>query len=547
MTPVSSDQRMRPLVPSSLTADWRRGVTYQLYVRSFSDGNGDGVGDIPGAIARLPYIKSLGVDSVWVSPWYVSPMADGGYDVADYCDIEPMFGTLDDADQFIKECHRLDLRVMVDVVVNHCSCAHPWFQRALRAGTNSPEREFFYFRDGRGPRGDEPPTDWVSVFGGPAWTRVTESDGTPGQWYLHLFDSAQPDLNWHNPAVRLAFDEIFRFWFDRGVDGFRLDAVPAIGKEPEFRDAGCDPTQQFAPETNSPTSYWDSGDVHEIVAHWRALADSYSPPKYLVGEINVSTTEALLRYVRPGELHSVFAMNLAKLPWSARQFRHRIDQHLSSFYPDESWLTWVSSSHDEVRTVTRYAQGDEEHSDPALGVRRAKAALLMTLALPGGACLYQGEELGLPQVTDIPVEMLEDPIVLRTGDPSKGRDGCRVALPWTLSGPSFGFSVVAPRVAQPTEWTHLSVESQEQDRNSFLHFTRRVLHLRRHYIDDAVSDMEWLDWSDDIVAFERGRLRCVINFSDVPFALASPGRIAVMSETSGSGWLAPNSGAWLWI
>ncbi len=545
MTLASPDQSPDLLVTAAHATDWRHGVTYQLYLRSFADGNGDGVGDLAGAISRLDYVKSLGVDSVWVSPWYVSPMADGGYDVADFCDIDPLFGTLADADRFIEECHRRDLRVIVDVVVNHCSSAHPWFLNALAAAPGSPEREMFYFRDGRGPQGDEPPTDWVSVFGGPAWTRVNDVDGRPGQWYLHLFDSAQPDLNWHTRSVVDAFDEIFAFWFDRGVDGLRLDAVPAIGKELDFRDAGCDPREQFSPETAPPTPYWDAGEVHRVVRHWRQVADEYSPPKYLVGEINVATTTALARYVRPDELHSVFAMSLAKLPWSAPLFRERVADHLDHSPGSDSWFTWVSSSHDEVRSVTRLAREGALDGDARLGARRARAILLMLFALPGGACLYQGDELGLPQVTDIPRELLEDPIVARTGDPTRGRDGCRVALPWEMHGPSFGFSETTPRVRQPREWSRLSVEAQENDPTSFLQFTRLAIALRRHVLDDG--PFEWLEWGDEVLAFEHGSLRCVVNFSSREVTLAERHRVIIASTECDGLVVAPNSAAWFGV
>ena len=480
----SVDERLPESAATLAAPDWRRGVIYQVYPRSFADGNGDGVGDLTGAIQHLSYIRDLGVDAVWVSPWFVSPMADGGYDVADYCDIDPLFGSLADADAFMSECRRLGLKVMIDLVANHCSSAHPWFQAALADAPGSATREWFYFRDGRGEGGSLPPTDWVSVFGGPAWTRTTNADGTPGQWYLHLFDPGQPDLNWGNPAVRTAFEDIFRFWFDRGVDGFRLDAVPAIGKEREFLDAGCDQTKQFTPETSEQTRYWDAGEVHEIVRTWRTVAESYEPAKYLIGEINVATPEALTRYLRPGELQSVFAMNLTKAPWDASEFRRLITGNLNFASDGESWPTWVLSSHDETRTVSRFATLSDGTYDVAIGTDRARAALLITLALPGSACIYQGEELGLTQVYDLPRALLEDPIVARTGNSEKGRDGCRVAMPWTSSGPSLGFGAVPARLPQPASWAALSADAQEQNPSSFLHFTRTLLELRRDVITD---------------------------------------------------------------
>ena len=525
--------------------DWRRGVIYQIYPRSFADGNGDGVGDLKGALSRLPYLSDLGVDVVWVSPWFVSPMADGGYDVADYCNIHPMFGSLADADAFIAACHERTIKVIIDLVANHCSAEHPWFQRALAAEPGSPLRDWFYFRDGRGEGGELPPTDWVSVFGGRAWTRVTNPDGSPGQWYLHLFDAAQPDLNWNNPAVRSAFNEIFRFWFDRGVDGFRLDAVPAIGKEPEFRDAGCDQDGQFAPETSPQTRYWDAGNVHEIVALWRQLADTYSPPKYLIGEINVNTPEALLRYIRPGELQSVFAMNLTKAPWNAREFERLIRGNLNFASDGQSWPTWVLSSHDEVRTVSRFSHLADGQSDVAVGVRRARAAMLVTLALPGSACLYQGEELGLPQVEGLPRELLEDPIVTRTGNPLKGRDGCRVALPWNTSSPSFGFGAGSPRLPQPSSWGEISAAVQERDSDSFLSFTRAALRVRRERVSTQPDTCSWDALGEDVVAFRRGSLQCIVNFGPTPLPLPTDADVVLASGALLDGSLPTDVGVWL--
>ena len=531
--------------PTTGEGDWRRGVIYQIYPRSFADGNGDGMGDLQGALSRLPYLSDLGVDAVWVSPWFVSPMADGGYDVADYCDIHPMFGSLEDAETFIAACHERNIKVIIDLVANHCSSAHPWFQRALAAEPGSPWRDWFYFRDGRGDNGEVPPTDWVSVFGGRAWTRVTNSDGTPGQWYLHLFDAAQPDLNWNNPAVRSAFDDIFRFWFDRGVDGFRLDAVPAIGKEPDFRDAGCDQSGQFTPETSPQTRYWDAGNVHEIVKLWRTLADTYSPPKYLIGEINVNTPEALLRYIRPGELQSVFAMNLTKAPWSAREFERLITGNLNFANDGQSWPTWVLSSHDEVRTVSRFARLADGTSDLAIGLRRARAAMLITLALPGSACLYQGEELGLPQVEDLPRELLEDPIVARTGNPLKGRDGCRVALPWDTSTPSFGFGAGRPRLPQPASWGAISAAVQEADPDSFLRFTRTVLRVRREHVATQPDTCSWDSMGEDVVAFRRGTLQCIVNFGAAPLPLPADAEVVLSSAPLEDGCLPTDAGVWL--
>jgi alpha-glucosidase len=524
--------------------DWRRGVIYHVYLKSFADGNGDGLGDVAGAIDRLDYITDLGVDTVWVSPWYVSPMADGGYDVADYLTIDPRFGTNDDARRFIDESHRRGVRVLLDLVVNHCSEEHYWFRHACESSPGSPAREWFYFRDGRGAHGELPPTDWVSVFGGPAWTRIVEPSGEPGQWYLHLFDAAQPDLNWYNPEVRNAFDDILRYWFDLGVDGFRLDAVPGIGKDLAFTDVGSDPSSQFAPESSSPMPFWDAGEVHEIVRRWRRVAESYAPAKFLIGEIVVSTPEALVRYVRPDELQSVFAFDLTKSPWSASELRHRIMADLEGVSLEGSWPTWVLSSHDEVRTVTRYGVEDGEF-DYVRGLRRARAALMLSLALPGGACIYQGEELGLPQVTDLPREVLEDPIVARTGDPTRGRDGCRVPMPWSDGAPPFGFGSGGSWLPQPVEWGALSVECQDSIESSQLSFVRSLVDTRRALLPTLHDDLVWLDMGDDVVAFTRGGLGFVLNVGDEPVALPEGWRILLSSTRDHHGNVARDQAVWV--
>jgi alpha-glucosidase len=423
---------------------WHKAIIYQVFLRSFADANDDGDGDIAGLVSRLAYIKDLGVDAVWISPWYVSPMHDGGYDVSNYLDVDSLFGTLEDVQNLVDASHELGLRVVLDLVANHCSSQHPWFRSALASPEGSKERDWFYFKNGQGEGGDQPPNDWKSIFGGPAWTRTQNSDGSPGQWYFNLFDSSQPDLNWKNEEVLKHFDEILRFWFDRGIDGFRLDAVSAIGKDDDYRDMGFAPDDMYRPDIWGPVPFFDADGVHDVLRRWRRVAQEYSTEKFLVGEVVVRDVDRLARYLRRDELQSTLSFDLCKVVWDADAFRQMINTLQSACLERRSWVTWTLSSHDEKRTVSRYSQ-----DGPAEGVlcdvsssgrERARAGYLLALALPGSACIFQGEELGLWEVTDIPEDKLRDPIYFRTGKQDLGRDGCRVPLPWDGRGPSLGFS-----------------------------------------------------------------------------------------------------------
>ena len=429
---------------------WRDAVVYQLYIRSFSDADGDGIGDIGGMRSRLPYLRDLGVDAVWVNPWFVSPMVDGGYDVADYRDIDPLFGTLADAEAFIDAAHALDIRVLLDIVPNHTSDRHPWFSAALAAGPGSRERDFYVFRDGRGRGGGRPPTDWPSVFGGPAWTRVVEPDGKPGQWYLHLFAPEQPDLDWTEPEVRAEFESILRFWFDRGADGFRIDVAHGLVKDPAFPDLG----RRSPKSAVKPGPYWDQDGVHDVYRGWRAIADEYGD-RVFVAEVFVPSAERLARYLRSDELHTAFDFKFLLAGWDATALRDAIDASLHALAPVGAPATWVLSNHDQARHVTRLREGGRQarpirspvwmasrrrsRRTSSSGRRRARAALLLMLSLPGCTYLYQGEELGLEEVEDLPEELLQDPTWERTGHTIRGRDGCRVPLPWSGTEPPFGF------------------------------------------------------------------------------------------------------------
>ncbi|SEG74259.1 alpha-glucosidase [Thermomonospora echinospora] len=509
---------------------WRGAVIYQVYLRSFADGNGDGVGDLAGLRSRLPYLAELGADAIWLNPWYPSPMADGGYDVADYRDIEPAFGTLAEAEAFIGEAHALGIRVIIDVVPNHSSDHSEWFRQALAAGPGSPERARFWFRRGEG---DGPPNDWRSIFGGPAWTQVPD-----GEWYLHLFAPEQPDFNWTHPDVHAEFLDVLRFWFERGVDGFRIDSAAVLVKDPDAAPDGLHP-------------YTDRDGVHDIYRDWRRLADAY-PGRMLVGEVWLPDQERLARYLRPDEMHTVFNFPFLGAPWDAAALRAVIDDTFATLAPVGAPATWVLSNHDVIRTVTRYGRADTsfDHADrrlgaptdPALGLRRARAAALLSLALPGSVYIYQGEELGLPEVEDLPDEVRQDPIWRRSGHTDRGRDGCRVPLPWSGVEPPFGFGTGEPWLPQPAGWKDLTVEAQQADPSSMLALYRAALRIRANELGDGT--MRWLPMGDDVLAFVRDSgLTCVVNLGAEPVPVT--GEVLLASGPLQGGLLPPNTAVWL--
>jgi alpha-glucosidase len=549
---VASDEGSSDVDTDASLQWWHHAVLYEVYLRSFSDANDDGDGDIAGLISRLAYIKDLGADAVWISPWYVSPMLDGGYDVTNYLDIDPLFGSLEDARKLIDASHDLGLRVVLDMVANHCSNLHPWFQSALASPEGSSQRGFFYFKDGKGPNGDEPPNDWKSIFGGPAWTRTQNPDGTTGQWYFHLFDSTQPDLNWKNEEVRKSFDEIFRFWFDQGVDGFRLDAVSAIGKDDDYRDVGFAPDDLYRPDIWGPVPFFDAEGVHDVLRRWRRVAEEYPTEKFLVGEVVVRDVDRLARYLRRDELQSTLSFDLCKIVWNESAFRQMINTLQSACCERRSWITWTLSSHDEKRTVSRFSQ-----DIPAEGVladvtpngqERARAAYLLALALPGSACIFQGEELGLWEVTDIPEDRLQDPIFFRTGRRELGRDGCRVPLPWSTVGPSLGFSARHEAwLPQPQDWADLSVTAQLEDPSSTLLFFRSLLALRSNIFDDDEWAIAWEPSPAGVLVLRRGLdFRCVVNFSGEAWSISDDDDVlASTSPLGGQRLISVNNGAWL--
>ena len=548
---------------------WRDAVIYQIYVRSFADGDGDGLGDIAGIRSRLGYLAALGVDAVWINPWYPSPMKDAGYDVSDYRDVEPRFGTLEQAEALVAEAHDLGLRVLLDIVPNHTSDQHEWFMAAVEAGPGSPLRERYVFHDGRGPDGAEPPNAWRSVFGGPAWERVVEPDGNPGQWYLHLFAPEQPDLDWTHPDVAADFEKTLRFWFDRGVDGFRIDVAHSLVKEPGLPDAPDLEWPRKPVEVDGelkraewrPHPFWDRDEVHEIYRAWRLLADSYDDPKVFVAEAWVDEPERLARYLRPDELHTAFNFTYLQAPWDAGYLRQVIDETLEEHRAVDAAATWVLSNHDVARHVSRYAR---ERTAPGssvmdllglpadldLGRRRARAAVLLTLGLPGSAYVYQGEELGLEEVEDLPEDALADPTWERSGHTDRGRDGCRVPLPWSGDAPPYGFSpdgaTAPPWLPQPSTWGPLSVEAQTGDEGSMLELYRAALHRRRRSAALGDGELTWLDLPEGVLGFTREPgFACIVNVTADPVPLPEGYDVALASGPLTDGLLPAATSVWL--
>jgi alpha-glucosidase len=537
---------------------WRSAVIYQVYVRSFFDANGDGVGDLAGVRAKLGYLRDLGVDAIWFSPWYPSPMVDGGYDVADYRSIEPTFGTLDEAELLIAEALKLGIRTIIDVVPNHVSDQHPWFQAALACAPGSPERARFWFHPGRGADGAAPPTSWVSSFQGQSWTRTTDPDGVPGEWYLHLFTPQQPDLNWQNPEVWAEHEDILRFWFDRGVAGIRIDSAALLVKDPALPELPA-LTERPQPGTHP---HLDRDGLHQIYRNWRAIADSYghSGTRVLVGELWLEDAERFARYLRSDEMHTAFNFDFMARPWEAKELRASIESTLAAHAPVGAPATWVLSNHDVTRPVTRYGRSDSSFSFPAkrfatstdlaVGTRRARAAALLVAALPGSLYVYQGDELGLPEAEDLPLELLQDPMYQRSGGVDPGRDGCRVPLPWRRDDPAYGFSPAGsdakPWLPQPRNWGTLSVQAQLEDGDSMLSLYRSALRLRRLETGLGDGPLRWIPAGDDVLAFSRGEhFASVTNLGRDPVALPLNGELLLASNELRHGLLPPDSTVWL--
>lgn len=521
---------------------WRSAVIYQVYPRSFADSDGDGLGDLPGATHRLPALCDMGIDAVWLSPFYTSPQKDAGYDVADYCGVDPRFGSLSDFDALVARAHELGLRVIVDLVPNHTSDQHEWFQQAIAASEGSPERGRYIFRDGKGPTGDAPPNNWESVFGGSAWTRVTRTDGTPGQWYLHLFDSSQPDLEWQNPWVREQFRDILRFWLDRGVDGFRVDVAHGLIKKKGLPD--------YTPPKNAASMgghadtppYWAQPGVHEIYRDWRTLIDEYPGDRVLVAEAWVNPLSELANWVRPDEMHQAFNFEYLSAGWDANEIRMVIVSSLKAFNSVGAPSTWVLSNHDVLRHASRLAltadnpQGEgigplsPGKPNPVVGLRRARAATLLMLALPGSAYLYQGEELGLPEAIELPDEARQDPTWFRTNHARYGRDGCRVPIPWEALAPAYGFSSTGKSwLPQPANWAGYARDAQDGEDGSTLELYKAALALRAQH-ELGFGSLEWLPgYSAEVIAFRNGDVTVIANLGDSSISLPE-GSVAISSE-----------------
>ncbi|MGC4110869.1 MAG: glycoside hydrolase family 13 protein [Nocardioides sp.] len=520
---------------------WRDAVFYQVYVRSFADSDGDGLGDIPGITSRLRYLRDLGVDAMWVTPFYPSPQHDAGYDVADYRDVDSRFGTLHDVDEMMARAHQLGLRVVVDLVPNHTSSEHAWFGEAVPAGPGSRARARYLFRTGRGRGGAKPPNNWESVFGGPAWERLAD-----GEWYLHLFDTSQPDLDWRNPEVPAMFEDVLRFWLDRGVDGFRVDVAHGLFKVADLRDQRGVPTGRDLPSDREERSMvertvtdepmWDQPEVHEVYRSWRRILEGYDGDRMAVAEAWTQTPEAMARYIRPDELHQAFNFAWLLAPWSASAFAEVVRGTLAAVDLVGAAPSWVLSNHDVVRHPTRYGGG-------ARGLARARAATLTMLALPGSAYLYQGEELGLEEV-DVPPEYRQDPSWFRTG--KAGRDGARVPIPWRGRRSPYGFGAAGstPWLPMPDDWEPLTVAAQRRDAASTWTFYRDALRARRRLARDAGDAVEIVEGRATVLHLRRGPLTVLCNCGSRPVRLPD-GDVVITSGPLEHGMLPPDTAAWV--
>ena len=513
---------------------WSHAVFYQVYPRSFRDSNGDGVGDLDGVVGRLDHLSALGVDAIWLNPVTVSPMADHGYDVADPRDVDPLFGGLGAMDRLVEAAHAVGIKVTMDLVPNHTSSQHPWFQAALASGAGSQQRERYIFREGSGPGGIHPPNNWVSIFGGPAWTRVVEPDGNPGQYYLHLFDPEQPDLNWDNPEVFDDLEKTLRFWLERGIDGFRIDVAHGMAKPAGLPDMSLSENELLRNSDDDPR--FNNEGVHDIHRGIRTVLDDYSDA-VTIGEIWVFDNEEFAKYLRPDELHLGFNFRLVRADFDAAEVREAIEYSLAAAELAGSPATWTLSNHDVEREVSRYGGGAE-------GLARARAMALVMLALPGAVFVYNGEELGLPNV-ELPDDVLQDPVWERSGHAERGRDGCRVPMPWSGDAPPFGFSTSDEVwLPMPSDWAPLTVAAQELDPESTLAFFRRAI-VMRHERESTGGPIEFLDAQPGVLSFRGGDgVTCVINTGQASVPLPR-GEVLIASVDVVDGALAPNGAAWV--
>jgi len=538
---------------------WRSGVIYQIYPRSFADANGDGIGDLKGIEQKLDSLSGLGIDAVWLSPFFTSPQKDAGYDVANYVDVDPLFGTLADFDSMLSKAHSLGIRVMIDLVPNHTSDQHQWFQKALASKASSPERELYHFKDGLGVNGELPPNNWVSMFGGPAWTRVIEKDGTPGQWFVHLFDSSQPDLNWSNEKVQEAFEDIFRFWLDRGVDGFRVDQPHAMAKakglpdHPYVAEAGAG----FIEGRENPPM-WFQEEVHPIFRRWRKILESYEGDRAMCGEAYVYPLSLMAQWVRSDEFHQTFNFRFLDAGWDPKKLFDAINESIEAFDGVGAPSTWVLNNHDVMRHCSRFGGSygratasdgvgpNQLQPDNELGLKVAKGATLFMLGLPGASYLYQGEELGLPEHTTLEDKFRQDPTFARTKGKRVGRDGCRVPLPWDQSSDSSGFSQTGKSwLPQPESYRALARSLQETDPSSTLAFYKQALALRKQ-LALGEGSFAWVEGhtGPESLAYENSGIRMIYNFGKEPIDLGNS-EVLISSQPLVSGQLETNSCVWI--
>ena len=529
---------------------WQTSVVYQVYIRSFADANSDGTGDINGLRSRLPYLRDLGVDAIWLNPWYKSPLHDGGYDVADYRMIEAQYGTINDAEALIAEAHDVGIRIIADLVPNHTSSEHRWFKEAIASPPGSAARQRYHILPGKGEGGAEPPTNWTSVFGGSAWTRLSD-----GEWFLHIFDHTQPDLNWDNAEVREEFTDIFRFWLDRGVDGFRVDVAHGIAKDMTYPDVAIETGEILVNARTAGHPFWDRDGIHPIVREWRAVLEEYDD-RMMVAEAWIDADRIPL-YLRPDEYHQSFNFEFLSCEWDAKAMQTVIAESAGAAAEVGATPTWVLSNHDVVRHTTRYGlprgtdwrswllDGPHDILDAELGLARARAGTMFMLALPGSVYLYQGEELGLPEVYDLPVEVLDDPVWEQSGHARKGRDGCRVPLPWTVDRPSFGFGEGNAWLPQPDSFADLSVEVQTGTEGSTLELYRAALSARNENFS-ADADVEWLDAPTGVIGLRRGSgAECWLNLEGEPMMLPEGRDILLTSGPLDGRALPVNTAVWL--
>jgi alpha-glucosidase len=503
---------------------WRSGVLYQIYPRSFADSNGDGIGDLRGVIDRLDHFEWLGIDGIWLSPITVSPNADWGYDVADYCDVDPALGTLADVDRLVAEASQRGIRVLLDLVPNHTSIEHPWFEQA-RSDRENRYRDYFVWQDPR-PDGSFP-NNWVSSFGGPAWT----FDEGSGQWYLHNFLPEQPDLNWWwNPKVADEFDAILRFWFDRGISGFRIDVCHMIVKDKLLRDnppaTEDDPfvMQMFG---QRPTYNERQPEVHEVIRRWRKLGDTYDPPRLFLGETSVDRVEDLIPFYGSGdELQLAFNFPFIESPFESGPLSAVVEL-ISGLLPEYAWPVWTGSNHDVSRLATRWAEGHPQ---------KTRVALMMVLTLKGTPVLYEGDEIGLEDA-EVEREELLDPVGVRFWPYYKGRDPERSPMPWQ-PGPNGGFTDPGVKTWLPmTDPDRCNVADQTPEPGSVLHLVRDLIALRRSTPALTLGGSERVAAPEGCWVWRRGEMATVaLNLSDVAVDIgAIDGRVAICTDRSRDG------------